>query len=139
MQTAQNSQERTVHFLVFELDGQFYGVNVDQTEGIVEGQCCEGMWSYEGQEVPVHCLARWVGLEQPAEAPTRVLLTRSSGALQGFLVDTPQDIVALALEDIFALPILIRQALGPTPLWGVGRMAEGLLLLVDLAYGEETP
>ncbi len=125
-----------IHLLLFELDGQLYGVDVDQVEALVEGECCDGLWSYEGQDVPTQCLALWVGLEQPEKAPTRMLLTQSGGELRGFLVDTPRDIATLSVEDIFPIPNLIQRVLGHTPLWGVGRTARGLLLLVDLAAAE---
>jgi chemotaxis signal transduction protein len=141
----------TVHLLVFELDGQFYGVDVDQVEAIVAGECSDGICSYEGEDVPVHDLARWIGLDQPnpssqplavetgetgkrpSVAVSRVLLSRSSGTLQGFVADTPKNIVTLGVADIFPIPNLIQRVLEPTPLWGVGRSPGGLLLLVDLA------
>jgi len=148
----------TVHLLVFELGGQFYGVDVDQVEAIVAGECTDGFFSYEGEDVPVHDLARWIGLdrpdplpsisspvlpspqpsavetgERPSVAVSRVLLSRSSGTLQGFVADTPKNIVTLGVADIFPIPNLIQRVLGPTPLWGVGRSPGGLLLLVDLA------
>jgi chemotaxis signal transduction protein len=156
-----------VHLLVFELDGQFYGVDVDQVEAIVAGERTDGFCSYEGQDVPVHDLARWIGLDRPDPSPrpsvvssprpsvvpspqpsavetgetgkrlsmavSRVLLSRSSGTLQGFAVDTPKNIVTLGVADLFPIPNLIQRVLGPTPLWGVGRSPGGLLLLVDLA------
>jgi chemotaxis signal transduction protein len=53
--------------------------------------------------------------------------------LRGFLVDLPKTIVTLSVEDIFPIPPLIRRVLGVSPLWGVGRLPHGLLLLVDLA------
>jgi chemotaxis signal transduction protein len=148
-----------VHLLVFELDGQFYGVDVDQVEAIVAGECTDGICSYEGEDVPVRDLARWIGLDRPDPSPrpsvvsspqpsavetgetgkrpsvavSRVLLSRSSGTLQGFLADTPRNIVTLGVADLFPIPNLIQRVLGPTPLWGVGRSPGGLLLLVDLA------
>jgi chemotaxis signal transduction protein len=152
----------TIHVLVFELDGQLYGIDVDQVEAIMEGEGWDGLptpegvsyvpsgaegrtCSYEGQEVPIRYLASWIGLgqpdptqslgtgKQPSTIAPRVLLSRSSGVLQGFLVDTPKDIIALAVVDIFPIPNLIQQLSGPTPLWAVGRSPGGLLLLVDLA------
>jgi chemotaxis signal transduction protein len=153
----------TVHVLIFELEGQLYGIDVEQVEAIVEGEGEAGLpvptlsggregsgaegrtCSYEGQDVPVRSLASWIRLGQPdlsqsfrtgkrpSTVASRVLLSRSSGTLQGFLVDTPKDIVALSVVDIFPIPDLIQRVLGPTPLWGVGRSPGGLLLLVDLA------
>ncbi len=123
------------HFVVFELGGQFYGVDVEQIEAIVEGECCDGLWSYEGQKVPTRCLALWIGLEQPDKPPTRVLLTRSGEQLQGFMVDTPRDIATLSVEKIFPIPILIQKVLGASPLWGVGQWRDRLFLLLDLAVG----
>jgi chemotaxis signal transduction protein len=130
--SADTPEQGQLHFLVFELDGQFYGIDVEQIEAIVEGECCDGLWFYEGQQVPTRCLALWIGLEQPDEPPTRVLLTRSGEKLQGFLVDTPKDIVTLSVEQIFPIPILIQKALRSSPLWGVGRWRDRLFLLVDL-------
>jgi chemotaxis signal transduction protein len=124
---------KNVHFVVFELGGQLYGVDVAEVEAIVEGHAEDGSWFYEGQDVPVQSFARWLHLESPGEGPARVLLSRSGGTLRGFQVETPRDILALPLEDIFPMPVLIRRALGSSPLWGVGRSSRGLLLLVDLA------
>jgi len=122
-----------VHFVVFEMGGQLYGVDVAQVEAIVEGHGEDGSWFYEGQDVPLQSFARWLHLEPPGEGTARVLLSRIGGRLHGFQVETPRDILALPLEDIFPLPVLIRRALGSSPLWGVGRSSRGLLLLVDLA------
>jgi chemotaxis signal transduction protein len=133
---AEGRSGEQIHFLVFELSGQRYGVDIDQVLAVVEGEGCEGLWCYEGEDVPLQWLARWIGLDQAAIADgapfSRVLLSRSSGMLRGFMVDTPQDIVTLSVDQIFPVPALIRQVLGPSPLWGVGRPAAGLLLLVDL-------
>jgi chemotaxis signal transduction protein len=153
----------TVHVLIFELERQLYGIDVEQVKAIVEGEADDGLpvpthsgcsaesgaegrtCFYEGQDVPVHSLASWIGLgqpdlsqsfgtdKQPSPVASRVLLSRSSGTFQGFLVDTPKDIVALSVVDIFPIPDLIQRVLGPTPLWGVGKSPSGLLLLVDLA------
>ena len=119
-----------VHLLVFQLDGQLYGVNVEQVEAILEAMDA-------GELVPLQPLAAWLGLDPPEDARSRVLLSRSSGELVGFLVDTPRDLVTLPLEDVFPIPSLIRRVLGPSPLWGVGRSSKGLLLLVDLAHRRE--
>lgn len=122
-----------MHFLIFELHGQPYGVNVDQVQALTESKGREGVWRYDDQDILVQSLARWIGLDPPEPLPSRLLVSRSSGALCGFLVDTPRDIVTLAVEDIFALPILVQRVLGATPLWGVGRRPHGLLPLVDLS------
>jgi chemotaxis signal transduction protein len=130
-----------VHFLVFELDGQFYGIDVNQVEAIVEGQPGGERWSYEGQEVPLQYLARWIGLDRPAKPPSRVLISSGDVGLRAFLVDSPITIASLPVDDIFPIPTLIRQVVKSTPLWGVGRSARGLLLLVDLTsspYEENT-
>lgn len=139
---SQRTSEGRVHVLIFEQDDQLYGVDVGQVETIVGGQVslgeeAEGVWVYGGQEVPIRDLARWIGLERRGAGPGRVLLSRSSGTLRGFLVDTPKDIVGLPLENIHPIPDLIRRVLGPSPLWGVGRGAQGLILLVDLAHRRE--
>jgi chemotaxis signal transduction protein len=124
-----------VHFLVFELEGQFYGVDVSQVEAIVEGQPGGERWSYEGQEIPLQYLAQWIGLDQPAMPTSRVLVSSGGVGLRAFLVDSPITIASLPIDDIFPIPTLIRQVVKSTPLWGVGRSARGLLLLVDLTSG----
>jgi chemotaxis signal transduction protein len=134
---------RGLPFLAFELGGQLYGIEVEQVEAIVEGKTISPeekslekgdviLWPFEGEQVPVRCLARWVGLDATEESATRVLFSRGSEGLQGFWVGTPRDIVTLPLEEIFPIPILIRRVLGPSPLWGIGRAPQGLLLLVNL-------
>lgn len=125
-----------IHFVVFEVDGRTYGVHVDQVETLTEGEGQEGVRRYHDQDIPVQSLARWIGLDPPEPLPSRLLVSRSGGTLHGFLVDTPRDIVSLAVDDIFALPILVQQVLGATPLWGVGRCPHGLLPLVDLSRVE---
>jgi chemotaxis signal transduction protein len=135
VETEHRSGEQ-VHIVVFELAGRAYGVNVDQVEALTEGESTEGMCRYDDQDIPVQCLARWIGLDPPDPLPSRLLVSRSGGAPHGFLVDTPRDIVSLAVEDIFALPVLVQRVLGDTPLWGVGRCPDGLLPLVDLSRVE---
>jgi chemotaxis signal transduction protein len=120
-------------FLLFELEGQRYGVAVDQVEAVVEAPGVEEHYLYEGQEVPVDSFARWIGLAAARGEPDRLLIGQSGGDLRGFWVDTPRDIATLPLEAIHPLPILIRRVLGGSPLWGVGRHDGGLVLLVNLA------
>jgi chemotaxis signal transduction protein len=134
---AQETGSEQIHVLIFELDGQLYGVDVSQVDALVEGPSSQeqeetGAWAYQGQEVPLRCLASWIGLESPEVSPSRVLLSRDQGSLQGFLVDIPKDMVSLRLDDVYPVPVLIRRVLGPSALWGVGRSAGGLVLLVDL-------
>ena len=130
----------SVQFLVFALHDQRYGVDVAEIEAIVQAAGLrqeDGAFSYEGEELlAVHPLDRWVGLvaehEPPAaDAPRQLLLSRSAAGLHGLLVDMPRDIVSLPLEAIYALPPLIRRLLSHSPLWGVGRTEQGLILLVD--------
>ncbi len=130
--------EQIIHFLVFDLAGQPYGVAVEQTEGLVPGPEGDQPWTYRGQQVPLDDLARCLGLTPAGQPPNRVLLIRQDGERRGFLVPTPRDIVALAVEDIYPLPPLIRRALGESALlWGVGRREGELLLLVDLLRRKE--
>jgi chemotaxis signal transduction protein len=128
-----DNSTQDIHILVFELGGQLYGVDVDQVETVVEGQASDGLWSYQGQEIPVQDLALWVGLEASGEdTASRLLLVWSNGALRGFSVDTPRDIVALPPEAVFPIPPLIQRVSGRSPLWGVAQWSKGLILLVDL-------
>lgn len=132
----------SVQFLVFELQGQRYGVDVAGIDAIVQAPGLrqpDGTYAYEGEGMAaVHALDHWVGLasgrEAPAEdTPRHLLLSRSGGKLYGLLVGMPRDIVSLPLEAIYALPPLIRRLLPDSPLWGVGRAEDGLILLVDPA------
>lgn len=148
-----------VQFLVFELAGQRYGVDVAEVEGLVRSDASaapkEGVLVYEGEQVQVQPLAQWVGLPPEQEAASRtgngsaapgsglppvpggefsrLLLSRRGGTLNGLLVDMPRDIISLPLDAIFALPVLIRRLLVDSPLWGVGRAEDGLILLLDPA------
>jgi len=121
---AAQSYQGSVQFLIFELQGQRYGVDVAAIEAIVQASALrgqEGSFSYEEEGVmAVHSLAQWVGLATGRES-------------SGLLVDMPRDIISLPLEAIHALPPLIRRLLAHSPLWGVGRTEEGLILLVDPA------
>lgn len=144
---AAQSYQGSVQFLIFELQGQRYGVDVAAIEAIVQASALrgqEGSFSYEEEGVmAVHSLAQWVGLATGRESSTdrapaadasrHLLLSRSGGGLYGLLVDMPRDIISLPLEAIHALPPLIRRLLAHSPLWGVGRTEEGLILLVDPA------
>jgi chemotaxis signal transduction protein len=144
---AARSHVDSMHFLVFALHGQRYGVDVAEIEAIVQVAGLrqhDGGVSYEGEGLlAVHSLDRWIGLaaehDMPADqapaadAPHHLLLSRSGRGLHGLLVDMPRDIVSLPLEAIYALPPLIRHLLPDSPLWGVGRAEDGLILLVDPA------
>jgi chemotaxis signal transduction protein len=124
---------QAIPFLLFELEGQRYGVAVDQVEAIVEAQAVEERYLYAGQEVPVRPFAGWIGLPAADKFDGRLLIGHSAEGWQGFEVGTPRDIITLPLEAIHPIPILVRRVLGDSPLWGVGRHADGLVLLVNLA------
>lgn len=124
---------QAIPFLLFELEGQRYGVAVDQVEAIVEAPAVEEQYLYAGQEVPVRSFAGWIGLPAADKFPGCVLIGRSAEGWQGFGVGTPRDITTLPLEAIHPIPILIRRVLGNSPLWGVGQHVDGLVLLVNLA------
>jgi chemotaxis signal transduction protein len=135
---AARSYPGNLQFLVFELQGQRYGVDVAEVEAIVQAtglEPREGGFAYQEEGLRgVHPLSRWVGLPAAQDLPAtphHLLLSRSAEGLNGLLVDMPRDIVSLPLEDIYALPPLIRHLLPDSPLWGVGRAEDGLILLVD--------
>jgi hypothetical protein len=75
-------------------------------------------------------------LLKPAQSPPlsnpRVLLP-TFGPRRGILVENPQEIVEIALDDLHTLPALIKLTTSVPAVWGVARIGESLAALVDLA------
>ena len=62
----------------------------------------------------------------------KVLLPRKEGAMNGIMIDEPQDIIGLKADAIRPLPPLLDTALERRVIWGVALIDNEIILLVDL-------
>jgi chemotaxis signal transduction protein len=84
-------------------------------------------------ELPLVELATLLKLaSSPPLSRPRVLLP-TVGSQQGILVENPQEIVEIAPDDLYPLPVLIKRTVNVPAVWGVARIGESLAALVDLA------
>jgi hypothetical protein len=84
-------------------------------------------------ELPLVELAALLNLAQsPPLSSPRVLLP-AVGPRRGILLENPQGIVAVAPDDLYPLPMLIKRTVSVSAVWGVARVGESLAALVDLA------
>ena len=135
-------QHVSMNLLIFSLNGSRYGLDAEQIVEMVEHQDEEKLDRASsgshgvlrrGEEIPVVELAERIGLKGPVTytAP-KIVLPRADEMRMGFLIEDPQEMAPIAVEDIYLLPDLVKRLGAGAGIWGVARRADHLIILVDL-------
>jgi len=141
MQTIKSND--TAQVIVFNLGDERYGVDISQVREIIRPtqitripnapDFVEGVINLRGQITTIINLRKRFGM-QPKEIDndTRIIVVENENAVIGMMVDTVSEVKYLSTGDIEALPNMITARNDAKFLKGVGKLPDGLLILIDL-------
>jgi len=133
----------TVQVIVFKLGEERYGVDISQVREIIRPSqitripnapdFVEGVINLRGQITTIVNLRKRFGMPpKPIDNDTRIIVVEYNNAVIGMMVDTVNEVKYLAQKDIEALPSIITAREEAKFLKGVGKLPDGLLILIDL-------
>ncbi|MBO8181007.1 MAG: chemotaxis protein CheW [Archaeoglobus sp.] len=141
----------TLQLVIFNLGNERYGVETSQVKEIIRveeitaipnaPEFIEGVINLRGQITTIINLRKRFGMEpKPIDNDTRIIVFEHNGSTIGMMVDTVTEVKYLAKENIDELPEIITSRTESKFLRGVGKLPDGLLILIDLGKvlsGEE--
>ncbi len=137
------SDEETVQVVVFKMGNERYGVNISQIKEIIKPpqitdipnspDFIEGVTNLRGEITTIINLRKRFGKESnEIDKATRVIVIEYKNAVIGMVVDTVNEVRYLSSKDIDELPDIISSRDESKFLRGVGKLEDGLLILIDL-------
>ena len=132
-----------IELLIFNLNGKIFGVDIEQVERMIDAVDLRApdkntfshkhLLVYEDREIPVMELSQEIRLERDIDyQQPKVLLVKKKNSYIGFLIDNPSDIVSVSIDDINSLPKLVEISKSVNLIWGVAKVKEQLVILIDL-------
>ena len=133
----------TVQVIVFNLGEERYGVDISQVREIIRPSqitripnapdYVDGVINLRGQITTIINLRKRFGMEpKPIDNNTRIIVVEFENAVIGMMVDTVNEVKYLSTADIEALPSIITAREEAKFLKGVGKLSDGLLIMIDL-------
>lgn len=133
----------TVQVIVFNLGDERYGVDISQVREIIRPSqitripnapdYVEGVINLRGQITTIINLRKRFGMEsKPIDNNTRIIVVEFDNAVIGMMVDTVNEVKYLSTADIEDLPSIITAREEAKFLKGVGKLPDGLLIMIDL-------
>ncbi|MCS7130595.1 MAG: chemotaxis protein CheW [Archaeoglobaceae archaeon] len=133
----------TVQVIVFRLGEERYGVDISQVREIIRPSqitkipnapdFVEGVINLRGQITTIVNLRKRFGMvPKPIDNDTRIIVVEYNNAVIGMMVDTVNEVKYLPQKDIESLPSIITSRESAKFLKGVGKLPDGLLILIDL-------
>jgi len=137
------SKDDTVQVIVFNLGEERYGVEISQVREIIKPSqitripnapgFVEGVINLRGQITTIINLRKRFGMEsKDVDVNTRIIVVEYKDAVIGMMVDTVNEVKYLPSSDIEELPNIITSRNEAKFLKGVGKLPDGLLILIDL-------
>jgi purine-binding chemotaxis protein CheW len=131
-----------LQLVTFVLGGERYGVDIHVVREIIRPMECtrlpnaaagqEGVVNLRGRVVPVVDLRTRMSIgRREHDADTRIVVAELSGTVVGFVVDAVAKVLSVPSSIIEPPPPVTREG-EKSAVRGVGRLAEGLLILLDL-------
>jgi purine-binding chemotaxis protein CheW len=131
-------------FVVFDLAGEHYGVNIAAVEGIIKLQAItavphaptfvEGVTNHRGKVLPVVDLRRRFGLPRvPPTKDTRIVVVEMGGATVGLVVDGVSEVLRVDPASIEPPSPMVASA-ETTFIRGIAKLGQQLVILLDLAH-----
>ncbi|MET1123828.1 MAG: chemotaxis protein CheW [Archaeoglobaceae archaeon] len=133
----------TVQVIVFNLGDERYGVDISQVREIIKPtqitripnapDFVEGVINLRGQITTIINLRKRFGMEPKSiDNNTRIIVVEHKNAVIGMMVDAVNEVKYLSSEDIEPLPSIVTARSEAKFLKGVGKLPDGLLILIDL-------
>ena len=129
--------ERNVHLLIFAADGGLYGGHADQIDEILEAD--EGVIRAKRGALQIVRIAARLGSQPPqaaasngvAQARGRILVIKRGGETLGLFVEQVQQLIALPVGQIHALPPLMQARQQTQAVWGIALLRGLPVILLD--------
>jgi purine-binding chemotaxis protein CheW len=131
-----------IQFVVFDLAGEQYGVEIDSIESIIKCQAVsklpgtphflEGVTNLRGKVIPVLDLRKRIGLEAiPISSDSRIMVITTYNIRFGVIVDGVSEVVHIPEEQVEPVPGILSN--GSTEfITGLAKWNDGLITLVNL-------
>ncbi len=143
MRTMNRETNSTLQLVIFNLGDEKYGVETSQVKEIIKVEeitsipnapdYVEGVINLRGQITTIINLRRRFGMEpKPIDNDTRIIVFEHKGSTIGMMVDTVTEVKYLPKENIDELPSIITPKAESKFLRGIGKLPDGLLILIDL-------
>lgn len=137
-----DSKGSTLQVVIFNLSDERYGVETSQVKEIIRVQeitkisnapeFIEGVINLRGQITTIINLRKRFGMEpKHMDNKTRIIVFEYNGSTIG-MMDTVTEVKYLSVEDMEELPSIITARTESKFLRGVGKLPDGLLILIDL-------
>ncbi len=129
--------------VVFKLENEFYGVNIDSVESIIKMQAItvvpqapeyvEGVTNLRGTVLPVIDLRKRFGLEHAAfSKDSRIIVVTADHIKVGMIVDAVSEVLEMA-QDSIEPPPSIATTLSSAFITGIAKTGDLLVILLDLS------
>lgn len=128
---------KSLRLLVFRMDGTAIGFDTDQMEGMTDfgrvemnESCLVTINELLGMgEEAYNCASPKVVFVKPMHADDECGVT---GKRIGIVVETPEDIVDVPVENIRPLPPVVRKHTRATGFWGAALLKTGMVFIADI-------
>ena len=138
-----SAKESTIQLVVFKLGSERYGVETSQVKEIIRveeitripnaPEFVEGVINLRGQITTIINLRKRFGMEpKEIDTNTRIIVFDHGKNTIGMMVDTVNEVKYLSTKDIDVLPSIITSRSDAKFLKGIGKLPDGLLVLIDL-------
>ena len=128
--------------VIFELGGEFYGINIAVVESIIKVQAItqlpqtpayiKGVTNLRGTVLPVIDLRTRFGLEtQPDTKQSRVIIVTMDKIKVGVMVDGVSEVLRVSEESIEPLPPMVN-SVNSNFLKGIARLEDRLIILLEV-------
>lgn len=135
--------DRATQVIVFRLGDERYGVEISQVREIIRPtqitripnapDFVEGVINLRGQITTIVNLRKRFGMEaKPIDNDTRIIVVEHDNAVIGMMVDSVNEVKYLSEKEIESLPSIITSRSEAKFLKGIGKLPDGLMILIDL-------
>ena len=136
------NQDASLNLLIFKTNGNRFGLDAAQIGEMIEPQDVERLNEtssgryrilYKGDEIPIVKLADRIGLKgQQTYTTPKIVIPKSDRSKIGFLIEDPETIVSVTIDDIELIPELVERVGAGPGIWGIAKRHEHLIILIDL-------
>lgn len=130
--------------VVFNLHTEEYGIDIHAVHEIVPVQdittiplaegFLEGIINLRGRIIPIIDLKeRFYGIKTVKTDNTRIIVVDVGNQVIGIITDEVSEVMVLEKEMIEAAPPMISRSSDCSGIWGIGKLENRLLILLDLA------